>query len=45
MSKKDFFPPRSATNPTINAYELMGLNTHKGWLKIGFTDRDTQTLY
>lgn len=43
MSKIDFFPPRPSTNPTIYAYELVGVTTHKGLLKIGFTDRDAQT--
>ncbi len=42
MSKKEFFPPRPATNPTIYAYELVGVATHKGLLKIGYTDRDAQ---
>jgi hypothetical protein len=40
---KEFFPPRPLTNPTIYAYELLGVDTHKGWLKIGFTDRDVRT--
>ena len=43
MSKKDFFSPRPSTNPTIYAYELVGVATHKGLLKIGYTDRDAQT--
>ena len=43
MSKKDFFPPRPFINPTIYAYELVGVETHNGLLKIGFTDRDAQT--
>lgn len=43
MSKKNFFPPRPATNPIIYAYELVDVATHKGLLKIGFTDRDAQT--
>lgn len=42
MSKKEFFPPRPSTNPTIYAYELEGVATHKGLLKIGYTDRDAQ---
>ena len=42
MSKKEFFPPRPLTNPTIYAYELVDVATHKGLLKIGFTDRDAQ---
>ncbi|UTA66713.1 GIY-YIG nuclease family protein [Emticicia sp. 21SJ11W-3] len=43
MTKKDFFPPRPVANPTIYAYELEGVETHKNWLKIGFTDRNAQT--
>ena len=43
MSKKEFFPPRPSANPTIYAYELIDVATHKGLLKIGFTDRDAQT--
>lgn len=43
MSKKEFFPPRPEANPTIYAYELVGVATHKGCLKIGFTDRDAKT--
>ncbi len=43
MSKKGFFPPRPSTNPTIYAYELVGVQTHSGLLKIGFTDRDAKT--
>lgn len=43
MSNKEFFPPRPTTNPTIYAYELVGVATHKGLLKIGYTDRDAQT--
>jgi hypothetical protein len=42
MSNKDFFPPRPNTKPTIYAYELIGVETHKGLLKIGYTDRDAQ---
>lgn len=40
--KKEFFPPRPYINPTIYAYELIGVTTHSGLLKIGFTDRDAQ---
>lgn len=43
MTIKNFFPPRPFTNPSIYAYELVGVATHKGLLKIGFTDRDAQT--
>lgn len=40
MTKKEFFPSRPSTNPTIYAYELVGVSTHQGWLKVGFTSRD-----
>jgi len=40
MRKKEFFPPRPTTNPTIYAYELVGVSTHIGQIKIGFTSRD-----
>ena len=40
MRKKEFFPPRPSTNPTIYAYELVGVSTHIGQIKIGFTSRD-----
>lgn len=43
MSRKKFFPPQPSANPTIYAYELVGVATHYGWLKIGFTDRDAPT--
>ena len=42
MSKKEFFPPRPSANPTIYAYELVDVATHKGLLKIGYTDRNAQ---
>ncbi|MBK8623050.1 MAG: GIY-YIG nuclease family protein [Saprospiraceae bacterium] len=42
MSRKEFFPPRPSTNPTIYAYELVGVGTHIGLIKIGYTDRDAQ---
>jgi hypothetical protein len=43
MSKKNFFPPRPDATPTIYAYEFVDINSHKGLIKIGFTDRDVQT--
>ncbi|MFM2194686.1 MAG: hypothetical protein RL092_286 [Bacteroidota bacterium] len=43
MNKKEFFPPFTSITPTIYAYELVGVSTHKGLLKIGYTDRDAQT--
>lgn len=43
MSNKSFFPPRPTTIPSVYAYELIGVSTHIGLLKIGFTDRDAQS--
>jgi len=43
MIKNEFFPPLPSANPTIYAYEVMGTESLKGLLKIGFTDRDAQT--
>lgn len=42
MSKKNFFPPRPTAKPTIYAYELLGVPTHDGLLKIGYTNRNVQ---
>ncbi len=41
MSNK-FFPPRPDANPTIYAYELVGVPTHIGLLKVGYTSRTSQ---
>ena len=35
----NFFPQRPAVTPTIYAYRLIGVDTHKGYLKVGYTDR------
>jgi hypothetical protein len=43
MSRDNFFPPRPDATPTIYAYELKGVDTHRGLLKIGYTDRDART--
>ncbi|MEI8192396.1 MAG: GIY-YIG nuclease family protein [Flavobacteriia bacterium] len=43
MSNSEFFPARVFVNPTIYAYELVGVTTHEGQIKIGFTDRDAFT--
>lgn len=39
---KDFFPPKPDVNPTIYAYELIGVETHKGLLKVGYTVRNAK---
>ncbi len=35
----NFFPQRPTITPTIYAYQLLGVDTHKGYLKVGYTDR------
>lgn len=42
MSKNEFFPSRPEANPTIYAYELPDVATHKGLLKVGYTSRTSQ---
>ena len=37
-----FFPQREA-EPKIYAYELKGAETHKGYIKVGYTTRDVKT--
>lgn len=39
----DFFSPRPEITPTIYAYELKGVESHKGYIKVGYTDRDATT--
>ncbi len=39
----DLFPSRSKSNPTIYAYRLLGVEAKKGFLKVGFTNRDAKT--
>ena len=40
---QQFFPQRPDAVPTIYAYRLKGVDSHKGYLKIGYTDRDVET--
>jgi len=39
---KDFFPQKPDSRPIIYAYELVGLDSHKGLLKVGYTVRSAQ---
>lgn len=43
MASQEFFVPRPQITPTIYAYELMGVSSHRGYLKIGYTERDVET--
>ncbi|MEG0191385.1 MAG: GIY-YIG nuclease family protein [Lachnospiraceae bacterium] len=40
---QEFFQQRPEVNPTIYAYELKGVDSHKGYIKVGYTDRDVET--
>ena len=39
----DFFAQRPAVTPTIYVYNLPQVTTHKGYVKVGYTDRDVAT--
>ena len=45
MSNTKFFPQRPEANPTIYAYELIDVTTHKGLLKVGYTSRTLKNIY
>ncbi len=39
----EFFPQRPSAHPTIYAYEFVGVDSHKGYIKVGYTERDVET--
>jgi putative type III restriction system endonuclease len=43
MPTMDFFPQRPPVSPKIYAYELIGVASHKGYIKVGYTERDVDT--
>ena len=43
MPTMSFFPQRPAVSPKIYAYELIGVASHKGYIKIGYTEREVDT--
>ena len=40
---QEFFIQRPQVTPTIYAYRLIGVSSHDGYIKIGYTDRDAET--
>ena len=42
MSTTVTFQPRPAVTPTIYAYSLPDVSTHKGYLKVGYTERSVE---
>ncbi|MBP1560418.1 MAG: GIY-YIG nuclease family protein [Oscillospiraceae bacterium] len=43
MPDYEYFKQRPQVNPTIYAYCLEGVDSHKGYIKVGYTDRDADT--
>ena len=43
MSDNTFFKQRPSIEPTIYVYKLIGVDSHKEYIKIGYTDRDVET--
>ena len=43
MAETEFFPQRPSITPTIYAYKLDGVDSHKGYIKVGYTERDAAT--
>ncbi len=43
MPDYEYFKQRPSVNPTIYAYCLEGVDSHKGCIKVGYTDRDADT--
>lgn len=43
MPNQEFFIQRPPVTPTIYAYSLPDVTTHKGYIKVGYTGRDAKT--
>ena len=43
MTTMDFFPQRPPVSPKIYAYELIGVASHRGYIKVGYTEREVDT--
>lgn len=39
---QNYFPQRPSITPTIYAYRLIGVDSHEGYLKVGYTDRTAE---
>ena len=40
MTTMDFFPQRPPVSPKIYAYELIGVASHRGYIKVGYASHD-----
>ena len=43
MSNHEFFAQRPPVTPTIYVYEFVGVKSHEGYMKVGYTNRDVET--
>lgn len=43
MMELEFFTQRPDSHPTVYAYELLGVASHRGYIKVGYTERDVDT--
>ena len=43
MAEKNYFIKKAEQTPMIYAYEHIGVPSHEGWLKVGYTTRDVET--
>ena len=43
MANEEFFLQRPDINPTIYVYKLEGVESHAGYIKVGYTERDVDT--
>ncbi len=43
MAEMEFFPQRPDSHPTIYAYEFVGVASHQGYIKVGYTERNVET--
>lgn len=43
MAYQEFFVQRPSITPTIYVYNLPQVTTHKGYVKVGYTERDAET--
>ena len=43
MATKQYFAEKAEQTPMIYAYEHIGVPSHVGWLKVGYTTRDVET--
>jgi len=43
MADMNFFAQRPEINPTIYVYRLIGVASHEGYMKVGYTERDVES--